>query len=114
MDARTLLKISLIVSLIGVFSLLLLSNIPLPLTTISGLENKTLGSRVRIMGNLTSPYELAEDFYSMNFKDATGEIKIILNENFTSNKTVEVTGLLSEYQNKTQIQAEKIIEVYQP
>ena len=111
METRTLLKISLVISLIGVLSLLLLSNISPPLITISEIENKTLGSRIRIIGNLTTPRELIEDFYSINFKDATGEIRIILNKNFTTNKTVEVTGLLSEYKNKTQVYVEKIIEV---
>ena len=111
METRTLLKISLAISLIGVFSLLLLPNISPSPITISEIENKTLGTRVRIIGNLTTPRELVEDFYSINFKDATGEIRIILTKNFTTNKTVEITGLLSEYKNKTQIQVEKIIEV---
>ncbi|MGD2072700.1 MAG: hypothetical protein PVG65_04345 [Candidatus Thorarchaeota archaeon] len=111
METRKLMKISLVISLIGILSLLLLSNISPLLITISEIENKILGSRVRIIGNLTTPRELVEDFYSINLKDATGEIRIILNKNFTTNKTVEVTGLLTEYKNKTQIQVEKIIEI---
>lgn len=108
MDNRTLLKITMIVSLLGIFILLIISNIEPKTITVSEAKNKSLDSRVKIQGTIVKTTELGKNFYKLTIKDNTSLIDATLNTKFASNKTIEVLGILSEYQNQTQISIEKI------
>ena len=105
-----LLKIVILVSFFGVLQLLLFSLIEPSPSQISELDNLTLGSRVKIIGNLTKKVQLDENFYALTIKDNSSQIGVVLDKNFTSNKTLEITGILEEYKDKKQIKADKIIE----
>lgn len=105
---QNLLKLSLIISFLGILLLLFLSNLQPKLSAISQLQNSSLNSLIRIQGKIIQTKQIQPDFYILTIQDETGEIEVLLEKNFASNKTIEITGKLEEYKNKLQIQAERI------
>jgi len=111
MKEQFLLKISFIISLLGITALLLISRHPAPEYQISNLSNLTLSSLVKIQGKIINSEKLSPDFFILTLQDETGQIEILLNKNFSATRQVQVTGTIDKYGNKTQIQADKIIEI---
>ena len=107
---KKLLKISLIISFLGILLLLFLSNLQPKLSAISQLQNSSLNSLIRIQGKIIQAKQIQLDFYILIIQDETGEIEVLLEKNFETNKTIEVTGKLQEYKSKIQIQVEKMQE----
>ena len=112
MKDSTLLKIALSISLLGILTILLISEFtPLSLTNISDLQFKTLNQKVKVYGQITSITETPK-IILFNLKDNTGEITILLfkKENVTleKNQFIEVQGTLTEYKDKLEINADLI------
>ena len=112
-------KLSLTISLLGVITLLILTNTLEPkLTSINKITIKELNKKVKIQGKIINikNYEnsrIDELFYILTVSDTTEEIEVILNIkktlNLKINQNVTITGRVNTYKNQLQIQAEKII-----
>ncbi len=115
-------KLSLIITLIGIFFLLILLNISEPkLKNISEITIKDLNKNVKIKGGIISIKEYEtntkENFLILTVKDKTGKIEVLitnqknqaLNRQLTKNQTLIIIGKVSQYKDTMQIQAEKII-----
>ena len=109
-----LLPICLALSLIGIFTLLLLSNIKPKTISLDEINNKLLGKQIKINAKITKirSYEQS-NFQIISVKDSTGEIDIILNKilNLKNNQSINVIGKITEYNKTLQITANKIIDV---
>ena len=108
-----LLKISLAISLIGIFLLLFLANTLQPkLINIENINSKLLNKKVQVQGTVFNirPYK-DKNFQVISRKDEAGKIDITLNNpiNITNNQDIAVIGRVKEYQQYLQIQADKII-----
>lgn len=108
-----LLNVSLIISLIGIFLLLLLSNILEPkLINIKEINTQLIERKVKIQGEIFNIKTYKEsDFQVISIKDKTGKIEITIDKimNFKNNQTIIVLGRVVEYKEFLQIQANKII-----
>lgn len=105
-----ILKISLTVSIIGIFLLTLISDIlPLPLTNLDEMGNRMINQKVRVHGEIFR-IEDKESFQILSIKDKTGKIDVICDSNITALQNVEVEGTVKEYKSYLQIQADKIIK----
>ncbi len=112
MQDPNLFKISLIISSIGTFLILLLSEYSeVELTKIQDLNKKQLEARVRVEGNILSIRE-TPGLYILKIKDSSASIQIIIFKEepleLKRGTTVEVIGKLTEYKNEFEIIAEKI------
>jgi len=109
------LKISLIISIIGVFLLLLISNILEPkLIEIKNINKNLLDKKVRIQGEIINIKSYNNsDFQIISVKDKTGKIDITIDKilNLKNNQTIIATGTITEYKQYLQIQADKIFLV---
>ncbi|MBU1136051.1 MAG: OB-fold nucleic acid binding domain-containing protein [Nanoarchaeota archaeon] len=105
-----LLKISLAVSFLGILILIFISSLEPKLTKISELNKTKIDSLIKIQGNIINSKKINQDFFILTINDNSGQIEILLNKNFSTNKQIEIIGKLEQYQNKFQIQVEKIEE----
>mgnify|MGYP001585078195 CR=1 FL=1 len=106
------LKISLLISLIGILLLLLLSNILEPkLTNIEKINYKFIDKKVKVQGEIFNikTYE-DSDFQVISIKDETGKVDITSPLiNVSLNQEIIVIGTVKEYKEYLQVQADKII-----
>jgi len=112
---KKIIKISLIIAFLGIWLLLLLSNILEPnMIKIENITNKSIGIDVRVVGNITRVTNL-DGFQIMTLKDQTGEITMIANskEELENIDNVLVIGIIQEYNSTLQISADKIIQLDQ-
>lgn len=110
-----LLKISLTISLIGIFLLLILSNTLEPkLISIGKINNNLMEKKVKVQGEISNikTYE-DSNFQIILIKDNTGKIEVTIDKilNLTNNQSIIVIGSIQEYKKALQIQADKIISV---
>ena len=108
---KLLLKISFTISLLGIFLLLLLSNILEPqLININELSTKDIDKNIKVQGEITKIRNINKDFQILTISDQTGKIDITLNTNkqFKKNQNLIVTGRVSQYKNNLQIEANKV------
>ena len=110
---QKLLKFSFVLSLLGIFILLiLLNNINPPLTKINKINNNLLDKTIIIKADIISVKNL-DEFQILTLKDSTNSIKAIANSKkdlFPENNTL-ITGKVLEYNNELEIQIEKIIRL---
>lgn len=106
-------NISLIISLIGIFLLLIISNLNIKIIPIS--EINLFQNKIKIKGNITRIINYPE-FQIIEIKDSTGKINAILNKksflnklDLNLNQEVIIIGNPSKYKNKIQIYGKKII-----
>ena len=114
MKETTLLKLSVIVSIIGIFSLLIIAETTsLEITKISEINKKDLETKVKIQGKILSIRE-TPGLYILTITDNTATIPIIVFKEdeleLEKNKQFVVIGKLTEYKNELEIIAERIIE----
>jgi RecJ-like exonuclease len=113
MNEKTLLKISLIASLIGILILLIiLDKIDISDSNINLINKTLIDKQVKIKGEVTRITE-TPGLYILNIKDNTGNIDIII---FKENKIdlekgniIQVEGQVTEYQNKIELIAKKVV-----
>ena len=108
-----LLKTSIIISLIGIFLLLFLTNILNPKQiNINQINNKLLNKNVQVQGQVLNikTYE-NQNLQVILIKDETSQIEIITNKitNLENNETIIVIGKITTYKEDLQITADKII-----
>lgn len=105
-----LLKISFIISILGILFLMILSNY----LTIENLEIKDINQdlinkKIQIQGII---FEIKNypDFQIIKIRNKTDEIEIIANNhlNLIENDKIRIIGKVQEYNNNFQINAEKI------
>jgi RecJ-like exonuclease len=102
-------KISLIISLTGILILLLIINsTELETTKISSINDNFLNKNIKIIGQITN-IKNYDNFATLTIKDSTGQIQGICNCNLNqTDKTFEITGRVSTYNNQLQINIDKI------
>tara|TARA_B100002003_G_scaffold243433_1_gene267863 strand:- start:583 stop:933 length:351 start_codon:yes stop_codon:yes gene_type:complete len=102
----SLLKLSLAISLLGIFTLLLLANTLQPkLTTIDQLTTKQLNKQIALKGKITN-IKNYETFQILTLDDTTGKIDLLINQitDYTKNQQIIITGTLSQYKENLQVQ----------
>ncbi len=114
MNENSLLKISLVFSLIGILTIFYISETTtINLSEISDLTKEDLDNKVRIKGEIISIGD-TPGLMIVNVKDLTDQMTIILfKDNSTINlergKIIDITGTLTEYKNELEIIADQII-----
>jgi len=113
MEEKRLLRISLIISLIGIFFLLLLAkNLEPKQIGIKEINDNLLNQKVKIQGTILKIQDKTT-FKILSVADATGKIDILCeckNNQFQVNNTILVLGTLQDYKKNFQISADKIIK----
>ena len=112
MKEKNLLKMSLIVSLIGILTLLfILNKIELTSFNIQNITKDNLDEKVKIKGELVKITE-TPGLYILNVKDFSGEIIIIVFKDepleLKVGDVLEIEGQVSSYKDKIEIIAKKI------
>ena len=112
MEEKKLLRISLIISLIGIFFLLFLAkNLEPKQISIKDINNNLLNQKIKIHGTILEITD-KETFKILSVADATGKIDILCeckNNQFHVNNTILVSGTVQDYKGNLQISADKII-----
>jgi len=108
----TLLQISFIISLMGIFILLILANFLQPnLENISSITPNRLNQNIKISGQISNIRNFDQsNFQIITIKGQMGEISITTNKilNLTKNQNITTIGKITEYEGELQIQANKI------
>jgi hypothetical protein len=108
-DKNKLCKILLILTILGILILLLLSLFVKPKEiSICNLRELKEEDYVYFSGKIISERNLTEDFTLLVLENSSCKIEITCNCHNFLNKNVSVIGIISYYENKTQINAEKI------
>ena len=112
MQDSKLFKTSLIISVIGTFLILLLSEYSeVELTNINDLNKEQLETRVKIKGTVISARE-TPGLYILSIRDSTATIPIIIFKeevlNIERGAQIKITGKLTEYKNNFEIVVEEI------
>lgn len=112
MQESTLLKVSLIVSLIGIFLILLISEkISLPTSNINLINETHIDKNVKVKGIVESIAE-TPGLIILTLKDTTGSITVIIFKDeelkLEKNSLIEVEGTVVKYKNKLEINAKKV------
>lgn len=113
MQEKTLLKISLITSLVGILILLvILDKIDISDSNINQVNKTFLDKQVKIKGEITRITE-TPGLYIMNIKDNTGSIDVIIFKEekleLEKGNIIEVQGQVTEYQGKLELIAKKVV-----
>ena len=100
-------KLALTMSLIGILIIFITINLVEPKEKDSSeISTKNLGEQVKISGTISSIKVYKNNFTTFKLNN---EIEVICNcENIKENQKIEVIGTISSYQNRLQIEAEKI------
>jgi len=109
-----LLKINLVLSILGIFFLLILTNLLQPkLVNISNIDKNLLNKKIKINGEILNIKKYPSyDFQIILVKDKTGEIRVIIDRIIPKIKkghNITIIGIVQEYKKEIQIQAEKIL-----
>ncbi len=112
-DQKTL---SLILSIIGIFIIVLLAQTLEPkLIKISDINKKMLDEYVQVQGQVEDVQKIKSPDYPnpiilITLKNQSNQITVVWRRdiNLTQNQILQVTGKVSEYENETQIEASKI------
>ncbi len=113
MQEKTLLKISLITSLVGILILLIiLDKIDISDSNINQVNKTFLDKQVKIKGEITRITE-TPGLYIINIKDNTGSMDIIIFKEekleLEKGNIIEVQGQVTEYQGKLELIAKKVV-----
>ena len=114
MQNTKLFKISLAISLLGIFLLLtILEYQTIPLYKIGDINKDLLERSVRIQGSITSIKE-TQGLYILKVKDTSTITIIVFKEDpidLKKNSLLEIEGKVAEYKETLEIIADKIIEL---
>jgi len=113
MKNQTILKITIIITILGIIVLLFLMNIITPTQIkIKDIDDNSLNQKVEVVGLIQAikTYKTS-NFQVITINDSTGKIDITLDRivNVTINKKITVIGKVTEYKGNLQVQADKII-----
>jgi len=113
MQEKTLLKLSLVVSLTGLLLLIIiLEQIEIKEYKIKDLTNELIGKDVQLKGTITRITE-TPGLIIFNMNDKTGEIAGIIFKdeqqiNITKDQDVEITGKIQLYKSKLEIEVNEL------
>lgn len=112
MDENTLLKFSLLFSILGILTILFISEtVSIDLSKISDITQENIDEKVRLQGTITAVGE-SPGLLILTLEDETGKITVmIFKDNDTiieKNLHVEIIGIVSEYKNNVEIIADEI------
>lgn len=112
MQEKSLLKVALLCSLIGIFLILIISEkLNLPELDISSINESHLEKYVRIKGEITRKSD-ASSLLILNVQDSTGNITVIAfkEDEMLLNKGdfVEIDGIVKKYRGQLEIDAKRI------
>ncbi len=115
MKEKLFLKISIVISLLGILLILFLAeNTELPITKIADLEKKNIDERVKIQGSIISIKETTKVIL-FTIKDETGTIPAILfkegNLEIKKGQYLEIEGRITEYLGKKEVIVSKITQI---
>jgi len=113
MHEKTLLKISLATSLIGILILLMIMDkIDVSDSNIAAINKELVDKQVKIKGEITRITE-TPGLYILKVKDDTGDMDVIIFKEdeieFEKGVLVEVDGQVAEYAGKLELIAKKVI-----
>lgn len=113
MQEKTLLKISLITSLVGILILLIiLDKIDISDSNINQVNKTDIDKLVKIKGEITRITE-TPGLYIINVKDNTANMDIIIFKEekleLEKGNIIEVQGQVTEYQGKLELIAKKVV-----
>jgi RecJ-like exonuclease len=114
MNENSLLKISLILSLVGILTIFYISETTsVDLSKISDLSKDDLDKKVRIKGEIISIGD-TPGLMIINVKDPTGTMVAILFKdnstiNIERNQVIDILGILAEYKGELEIIADQVI-----
>ena len=104
-------KLSFTISIMGIFILLLLSNLLSPkLIEIQEITPILINKQIQVQG-IVQDIKNYDNFQVLTIADNTGKINITLDKltNIKINQTIIVIGKITEYKTNLQVQADKII-----
>ncbi len=109
---ETILKISFIISILGILLLLFLANyLEPPLTNLRDINDKMINQKVKVQGTIFLISD-KETFKILSMSDETGKIDVLCEcNNIDNNQKIEVQGAIKEYREYLQIQADKIKKI---
>jgi DNA/RNA endonuclease YhcR with UshA esterase domain len=121
-QSTTPLNLSFTITILGILTLLIISNTIQPKTQqINQLTIKQLDQQVKIQGQITNIRTINPSFHILTIKDSknsTSTIQATINKlpkstinsktNFFKNQNITLTGTLTQYKDKLQIQTNKI------
>ena len=112
MNDRTLLKISLACSVVGIFIVLIFADkLEPPLMDITNISNSLVDQDVKIRGTVSSS-RMASSAIMLEVQDETGKIKVVVFDtdlNVDKGQMVEILGKVQEYKGILELESEKII-----
>ena len=100
---QILLKLSLLISILGILILFLISNLIQP-EQISNYKELKINQLVKTQGKILD----IKNYDEFSIIKLDNNLIITCNCNFKKNQTIQVIGKVVEYKNQLQIQAEKI------
>jgi|ETNmetMinimDraft_2_1059921.scaffolds.fasta_scaffold36013_1 DNA/RNA endonuclease YhcR with UshA esterase domain len=110
-----LLQLSLVISLLGIFILIIFASTINPKQiTIKEINNQLLNKQVKVSGQITNLRTFEEsNFQLIDIKDDTGKITITTDKiiNISKDQNLQIIGKVTEYNHTLQIQASKIFNV---
>lgn len=115
MNKTILVKTSLIISIIGIFLIILFANNLEPeVSKISSITVKDLDNYIKIQGQIEDFKEIllnnSEYLELFKVKDDSGSIEVVFRKRISlqTSQEIEIVGKISEYQGSLQIEASKI------
>ncbi len=112
MQEKTLLKIAVVCSLIGIFIVLLIvEKLDASESNIASITKDDLNEKVKVKGYINSIKE-TPGLLILNVKDDTGNITAILFKeddiNLKKGDLIEIDGVIKEYKGKLEIETDSI------
>ncbi len=112
MDEKTLLKVALVCSIVGVFIIFIFANRLEPsLVNISGISKSFAEQDVKVRGTVVSS-KITSSVLMFDLQDETGKIKVVAfdKDDFKAgnDQRIEVLGRVKEYKGVLEIEAKKI------
>jgi hypothetical protein len=108
--------LSLLLSVLGIFIIIILAQTLEPkLIKISDINKKMLDEYIKVQGRALDIQKINSPDYPnpiilISLKNQSDKITVVWRQDIilTQNQTIQVIGKVSEYQNETQIEAQKI------
>lgn len=110
MNEKTLFRIALMSSMIGIFGLIIISYFyEYNLTTIQDIDDGYIDKKIVIEGEISN-IKSGKGVYSFEIYDETGKIKAIAFSelNVINGQEVKLTGQVTEYNNELEIKIERL------
>lgn len=107
MQDKTLLKISIFTSIIGIVALYFIMQ-PSEIK-IGDVNRDYIGKTVKVLGEVSSRYESKDGHVFLNIVDSSGKIKVVIfknskvENNLEIGQNIEVSGKVEEYKGQLEI-----------